>query len=86
MIKALGKRLIVEEVKLQPKKESLLILPDDKTNITAVVLAFGGEVDKGIDLGDIVYLLHDTGIPISINGVEYLSIVENQIIAAWKDK
>lgn len=86
MIKAFGKRIIVEEVEIEVKKSSLLILPDKKSHITARVVTYGSEVDSNIDIGDIVYLLTETGVPVNIGGSDYLSIIESQVIAAWKDK
>jgi len=46
----------------------------------------GSEVDDELEVGDVVYLPTDTGIHIDINGEKYLSISENQILAAFKDK
>ncbi len=81
MIKAVGKRLLVQVIEDTSDKKGFLIVPSEKKNFTALVVAIGGEVDKNIDVGDVVHLLHDTGMPVSVNGFEYLSIVENQVIA-----
>lgn len=86
MITAVGKRIIVEPIDLSPKKESFLILPNQKQPCTVLVVAVGSEVDKNIDIGMVLYLPDDCGIPVEINGETYLSIVENQVLAAWKDK
>jgi co-chaperonin GroES (HSP10) len=87
MIKALGKRIIVEVVNLEtPKASLLLIVPTGKELITARVIAVGSEVDHNVDYLDIVYLYPGTGREVKIDGSEYLSITEDQVLAAWKDK
>ncbi len=83
MIKAAGKRLIVWVVPEEEKK-GFLIVPSEKKNMQAAVVATGSEVDKCIEIGDMVQLLHDTGIPVTVDGESYLSIVENQVVVAWK--
>lgn len=85
-IKAAGKRLVVVEVKLpEPEKKGLLIMPDERKNQTVAVVAVGEEVDKSIEQGDFVVLLEDSGIVLEIGGQQYLSIIENQILAAYKE-
>lgn len=86
MIKACAKRLIVSEIEEQEERKSVLILPSKKDQVRAFVIAMGSEVDDGLEVGDVVYLPTDTGIHVDINGEKYLSISENQILAAFKDK
>ena len=87
MIKALGKRILVNKVDLKPPKGSLLlIMPKDDELITAIVISIGCEVDDNLDFGDVVYIPQNCGIEVEINGIECLSIVEANVIAAWKDK
>lgn len=86
MIKAFGKRIIVDVVDLEPKKGSLLLVTKDRGIITAKVIAFGSEVDKSIEVGDMLYLYPFTGEKVEINGHEYLSVPEDHVVAAWDDK
>lgn len=81
MIKAVGKRLLVQVIDDASEKKPFLIVPSERKNFRALVTAIGSEVDKEIMVGDVVHLLHDTGMPVSVNGFDYLSIVENQVIA-----
>lgn len=82
MILAVGKRLVVEEIIPEPKKSpSGLIIPSQKEEVKAIVVAVGSEVDGNVDKGDIVILPHETGIEIKIEQKNYLSIIENQILA-----
>lgn len=86
MIKALGKRIIVDIVNLQIKKPNRLILPNEKDPYTAYVIAMGSEVDDNLEVGDVVHLQEDVGFPVEINGQTYLSVSEMHVMAAWKDK
>lgn len=86
MIGAVGKRLVVREIVEHDEKVGNLILNKRKDQVRAEVMSFGSEVDKSISLHDIVILPPETGIQIKINGEDYLSINENQILATWQDK
>ena len=87
MIKAAGKRLVVRELEEPEEIKNGLILPNKKKEqVRAEVISMGTEVDNMISLHDIVYLMPEHGIPILINGQPYLSIVENQVLAAFDDK
>jgi len=83
MIKASANRLIVRDIELEkaPESTKILILPKNKQNVMAEVIATGKEVDYNIGEGDMVLILHDTGIPVEIEGIQYLSITESQILA-----
>lgn len=83
-IKALGKKIIIDLVELELKKDSILIIPNDRKMLTGVVIAMGIEVDDGLEVGDVVFMLPESGIEVKINGYVYYSIVEHQIIAAWR--
>lgn len=86
MIKALGKRIIVEVVDLEvPVASKLLIVPNEKKLQTARVVSYGGEIDDGLEYGDIVYIYPGSGREVKIDGSEYLSITEDQVLAAWSD-
>ncbi len=84
MIIAVGKRIIGIEVDLKKENKTALILPGDKKQSTIKVVAAGSEVDQGIAVGDIVTVLHDTGIPIEIMDQKFISLVEHQILAAFR--
>lgn len=87
MIKAVGKRLIVQEIELKKEeKKGVLIIPGQKEQMTVRVVAIGSEVDKNVELHDILFLPWETGIPVEVNGEVFLSVNENQILAAWRDK
>lgn len=81
MMKACAKRLIVCEIEEKEEKKSVLIIPQKRDQVRASVICTGSEVDKNVEVGDIVYLPNDTGIHIEVNGCQYLSISENQILA-----
>lgn len=86
MIKAAGKRLVVIELEPEKiKKESIIIFPDKEEQMRARVIATGCEVDANIQVGDILCLPNQTGVPIVIMGESYLSIAENQILAAYQE-
>lgn len=87
MIKAFGKRVLVSLVDLnKDEKVGSLLLPSKDNMITGSVVGFGFNVDDGIDLGDIIYFNKIDGVPVKINGDDYVSVHENSIVAAWKDK
>jgi co-chaperonin GroES (HSP10) len=86
MILAAAKRLVVKEiVSDEVPQKGLLILPTKKEQVLAVVVATGIEVDQQIKPNDLLYLPDNTGIPLEIEGEEYLSIVENQILAIVRE-
>ncbi len=90
MIKAAGSRIVVkpieEAVDDKSKGMNILILPKKNDQIRAQVIAIGSEIDENIELHDLVYLLSGSGVEVEINGELYLSVVENQILAAWRDE
>jgi co-chaperonin GroES (HSP10) len=85
MIIAAGKRLVVKELVEQEVSKGGLILPNKRDQVRACVISAGTEVDREIKADDIVYLPPDTGIEIKIEGEDYLSIVENQILAVIRE-
>ena len=86
MIKAVGKRLVVKELEPVEEKKTILIIPHKKEQVIAEVIAIGSEVDSNVELHDWVYLPDNTGVPFQCEGEVYLSINENQVLAAYKDK
>ncbi len=87
MIKAFGKRVIVSVVDLnKEQKVGSLIMPTKDDLITGIVIDYGYNVDDGLEPGDVVYFNKHDGIPVKINGDDYLSIREESILAGWKDK
>lgn len=86
MIKSAGKRLVVIEIEPEEvKKETLIIFTNKEEQMRVRVIAAGCEVDNNIQVGDVLCLPSQTGIPVLINGENYLSIAENQILAAYKE-
>lgn len=86
MIKACAKRLVVIELEEQEQPKSFLIVPKKKEQVRAQIVAMGTEVDQNLDIDDVVFLPPDTGIELEIDGERYLSISENQILAALKEE
>lgn len=86
MIKACAKRLVVIELEDQEQPHSFLIVPKKKEQVRAQIVAMGTEVDQNLDIDDVVFLPADTGIELEIDGERYLSIAENQILAALKEE
>lgn len=86
MIKACAKRLVVIELEEQEQPKSFLIVPKKKEQVRAQIVAMGTEVDQNLDIDDVVFLPADTGIELEIDGERYLSISENQILAAIKEE
>lgn len=81
MIKAVDKRLIVKKIEEEPEKGKLIIQVSQNMPFKATVVAVGGNVDTRVDNGDIVILAPNVGTPIEIEGVKYLAIYEDQILA-----
>lgn len=86
MIAACGKRLIVKEKIQEKDPKSLLIIPQKKDQIFAKIIAFGKEVDMPLQIGDFVIIFNDSGVPFEVEGKEYISILENQVLALWKEE
>lgn len=87
MIKACGKRVIVQLVEQDvPKRESVLILPDADKCLTGVVISTGCEVDDGLWNGDKVYFDETAGLEIMIQGEQYIVLHENNILAAYREE
>jgi len=85
MIAACGKRLIVKEVKDKKETKGILILPTQKKDqIFAEIVAYGKEVDMPLNVGDFVIIFNDSGVPFEVDGVEYISMLENQVLALWR--
>lgn len=84
MILSCAKRLVVAEIEEQEEKRSVLILPSRRDQVRAIIISMGSEVDKNLKPGDIVFVPNDTGIHIDIDGTKFLSISENQILAALR--
>jgi co-chaperonin GroES (HSP10) len=86
MIKALGNRIIVEIVDLDPPKAGSLLLPAQSELETGLVRAWGAEVDNLVENCDVVYFYRDSGTDVKISGHVYRSISADQVLAAWKDE
>lgn len=81
MLKAVGKRVIVKELEEAKDDKKLIIQVNAKMPFRASVIAAGSEVDSQIVEDDIVILPPHTGTPIEEDGVNYLVIYEDQILA-----
>ena len=81
MLKAVGKRVIVKELEEAKDDKKLIIQVNAKMPFRASVIAAGSEVDSQIVEDDIVILPSHTGTPIEEDGVNYLVIYEDQILA-----
>jgi co-chaperonin GroES (HSP10) len=82
MLKAVGKRVIVKEITEEKEGTKPLILQvNAKMPFKASVIAAGTEVDAQVELNDIVILPPHTGTPIEEDGVKYLVVYEDQILA-----
>lgn len=82
MIKAVGKRLVVKEIKEEePEKKNVIITVSGKERFKAEVIAMGTEVDCYVSHRDIVILAAHTGNPFQHEGENYLTIFEDQILA-----
>ena len=80
ILKASGKRLIVKEIK-EEAKPGALILPDAAETFEAVIAAVGDDVSKNIGVLDVVILKRMSGFPFDFGGEEFLSVMEQEIIA-----
>lgn len=86
MIKACGKRLIIKEIEEEIEdRKSIVIVPKKREQVRGIIIALGSEVDQALNLGDLVILPDDHGIHITIDGDQFLSISENQILAACQE-
>lgn len=85
MIKAVGKRLIVKRIEDGKDEESaskkIIIQVSNNTPYKAEVIAIGSEVDEQVVEGNLVHLPFNIGTPIEIEGVKYLAVYEDQILA-----
>lgn len=81
MLKAVGKRLIVKILDEEKDEKKLIITVNEKKPFKALVIAAGGEVDSQVVEDDIVILPPHTGTPIEEEGVKYLVVYEDQILA-----
>lgn len=81
MLKAIAKRVIVKEIEEVKDDKKLIIQVNAKLPFKAIVMAAGSDVDTQIAKGDIIILPPHTGTPIEEDGVKYLVVYEDQILA-----
>jgi co-chaperonin GroES (HSP10) len=81
MLKAVAKRLIVKRIEEETQDKKLIITVNENKPFKAVVIAAGSEVDSQLHEQEIVILPAHTGTPIEQDGIKYLVIYEDQILA-----
>lgn len=82
MIKSVAERLVARPISFEKKpKKGILLLPDENAPRWAEVVAVGSDVDDSVMVGDFVLLQSQAGIPIKIGDVEFLSIIQREILA-----
>ncbi len=85
MIKAVGKRLIVKKIEDEKEDESaakkIIIQVSTNKPFRAQVIAIGSDVDEQVVEGNFVILAPQIGTPIEIQGVNYLAVYEDQVLA-----
>jgi len=81
MLKAVAKRVIVKEIEEAKDEKKIIIQVNEKKPFRASVIAAGSEVDSQIVEDDIVILPPHTGTPIDEDGIKYLVVFEDQILA-----
>ena len=87
MIQAVGKRIIAHkwEEKL-PKGTLLLIAPDRNQPPFVQVIAVGSEVGYAVDVGDLLILQPFAGFTFEVDGQEYISLSEDEILALIREE
>ena len=81
MIKAVGKRLIVKTIEEEKDEKKIIIQVSTNKPFKAEVIAIGSDVDEQVVEGNFVILPPQIGTPVEIEGVKYLSVYEDQILA-----
>lgn len=79
-IKTIKNRLIIKEIAQKEVTESGIIFPPDKENMkSGIVVAC---TDKcSVKVGDIVVFNHDVGAPIKHEGIDYLVMRDDNLMA-----
>lgn len=81
MIQAIGNRLVVKEIMKEHKPGQLILTTGTDSQIKAMVIAKGSDVDDNVNVGDVVYIRKLGGVPLNIDDDEYLSVVQHEIMA-----
>lgn len=81
MINAVGNRLVVKEIIAERKAGTLILTNEGDKQINARVIAKGSDVDDHVDIDHIVVIRKMGGMPFTLDGEEYLSVVQHEVIA-----
>ncbi|MBQ0078908.1 MAG: co-chaperone GroES [Eubacterium sp.] len=89
-IKPLGARVIIEQVEVEKKTQSGIVLAGttgEKPNFATVVAAGPGTEDEPMELkeGDRIVYAQYAGTPIKHNGVDYIIMQQRDILAVFED-
>lgn len=79
MLKPLGKNILVQKKKEEPKKGALILTNDDKP-YHAVVIDKGSKVEIEIEKDDVLLMIPYTGSKISTDDDGYLLVTERDIL------
>lgn len=79
MLKPLGKNILVQKIKEEPKKGLLLLKEEDKP-FRAVVIDKGSKVDIEIEKGDVLSMVPFGGSKINTEDDGYLLVTERDIL------
>lgn len=83
MIKCYKTRIIVKDFVMEDKKVSILIIPKERELINGRVVTYGSDVDTKVAVGDVLYFRPYSGTMLDVEGEQYRSIDESEIVAAW---
>lgn len=84
MIKAVGNRLVVLPIEEKQDVSRLIITLKGEDQLQAIVMAKGNEVDDNVSVDDIVIIRCHGGVPFKLDGVDYLSIIQSEIMAVTR--
>jgi co-chaperonin GroES (HSP10) len=86
MIYTVGKRILATPLEVKKEPKGSLLLPALKDYITAEVFITGDDVGAEIDRGDIIIIPWNCATEIEINGDKYLSLLEDHVLAVWRQQ
>ena len=81
MIKAFGKRLLVRIVEKEKKVGSLIFISDNKEFLIGKVYSVGPMCGPDCSGFDYAFFHKNSGLLVESDGVEYISIREDEILA-----
>lgn len=89
-IRPLGKRVLVQRIPEEERRGNLLLVAPRPAN-SGIIVAMGDgynlwnsdSIDVPYQVGDRVLISHYAGLPLEINGEEYLMLEPDQILAKF---